>query len=333
MPRRRVGVIGATGTVGGLVARELERRGIDARLGARSPERIDAAAAGVRAAVDVSDPQSLRTFLDGVDAVVNTVGPFEQLGMPVVEAAVELGIPYVDSAAETPFIRDVIERFRRAGTPVVPACGFDYLPGDLAAAVAAEHVGGACRAVEVHYDVRRMIPTGGTARSIPSLFEDGDPGEARRVRFLDGVRWAVEVPFGEVVLVPLHVPDATVTVTAAVPRLAASLLPAAVGALPRLAPVLDRVPDAFRRRGRFTILAIATADDRQRSGVAVVGRDIYGITARLLVAASQAVTGEGAMAPAEALEPETFLDAVRGADDHGELEWAFSFPDAGVAAE
>lgn len=333
MPARRVGLVGATGTVGRLVAAELERRGLDARLGARSPERIGPDVAGERAAVDVTDPRSVRTFLDGVDVVVNTAGPFLQLGMPVVEAAVELGVPYVDSTGETPFIHQLLDRFRHAGVAIVPACGFDYLPGDLAAAVAAEHVGGPCRRVEVHYDIRGMIPSAGTARSVPGAFGDEATTEPRRVRFLDGVRWAIDVPFGEHVFVPLHVPDATVSVTAAVPRLAANLLPAAVGSLPRLAPLLERVPDALRRRARFTILALASADDGQRSGVAVVGRDIYGITARLLVAASQQVTGQGAMAPAEALDPESFLDAVRGADDRGELEWAFSFPEPGVAAE
>lgn len=325
---RRVGLLGATGYTGRLVAAELASRGLDARLGARSPGRIDPDVAGERVAVDVTDRRSLLEFLDGVDVVINTVGPFRDLGMPVVAAAVERGVAYVDSTGEPPFITEVHRAFRQAQVPVVPACGFDYLPGDLAAAVAAEHLGGPCRSVEVHYDVQ-LVPSGGTARSIPAVFAGAEVGEPREVRFPDGVRWVVEVPFGERVLVPRHVPGATVTVTSTVPKRGAGLLGAAVKVLPHLAPLLEKVPDAVRRRGGFTVLVVATGDDGERSVVAVVGRDVYGLTARLLVMASQAVAGEGAMAPAEALDPDRFLDAARSDD----FEWAFAFPEGPLAPE
>jgi short subunit dehydrogenase-like uncharacterized protein len=326
--RRRVGLLGATGYTGRLVAAELDARGIDARLGARSPARIDEEPAGERVAVDVTDRRSLLAFLDGVDVVINTVGPFRDLGMPVVAAAVERGVAYVDSTGEPPFITEAFRAFRTAQVPVVPACGFDYLPGDLAAAVAAEHLGGPCRSVEVHYDVV-LVPTGGTARSASAVFDGADLGEPRPVRFPDGVRWVVDVPFGERVLVPRHVPGATVTVTTTVPKHGAALMGAVVRVLPRLAPVVERIPDAIRRRGRFTILVVATGDDGERSVVAVVGHDVYGLTARLLVMASQAVEGRGAMAPAEALDPDRFLDAARGDG----FEWAFAFPEGPLAPE
>ena len=50
-------------------------------------------------------------------------------------------------------------------------------------------------------------------------------------------------------------------------------------------------------------------------------RDVYGLTARFLVEAAQHVRGAGAMAPAEALDPEPFLQAVSYDDEHGRFSW------------
>jgi hypothetical protein len=51
------------------------------------------------------------------------------------------------------------------------------------------------------------------------------------------------------------------------------------------------------------------------------GRDVYGLTARFLVAAAEKVRGSGAMAPAEALDPVSFLDAMSYEDEHGAFSW------------
>lgn len=280
MPARRVGVVGAAGPLGALVAAELSSRGIDARLD--------------RGSVDPTDRRSLLAFFDGLDVVVNATS----VGMPVVASAVEAGVPYVDAAADPAFLTDVHRAFRQAPVPVVPGCGFDCLPGDLAAAVAAEHLGGSCRTVEVHHDGRPRPTT----------------GPPRPVRFPDGVKDVAEVAAGERVLVPRHVPGAAVTVTSTVPTRAARLL--------------RRVHDP----DRFTVLVVATGETGDRSVVAVLGRGVEAVAARLLVTASQAIAGQGAMAPAEAVEPEAFLDAVRGRDDTGaELEWAFAFPEGSLA--
>src|SRR4051794_21514872 len=115
--------------------------------------------------VDTNDPGRLAAFCDGVDAVISTVGPFVQLGMPVVEAAVQAGVPYVDSTGEHVFMTDVYDRFAGAASPVVPACGFDYLPGDLAAALAASTLEEPATEMVIAYEVRGARPTRGTARS------------------------------------------------------------------------------------------------------------------------------------------------------------------------
>ena len=46
--------------------------------------------------------------------------------------------------------------------------------------------------------------------------------------------------------------------------------------------------------------------------VLVTGRDVYLLTARLLVEAALRVGGSGALPPAAALDPRPFLDSVSG---------------------
>lgn len=138
---------GATGYTGRLVTDELVRRGTDLVLGGRSRERLERVSrertegAPVRVAT-VDDADSLAALLEGVHVLVNCAGPFTQAGEPVVRAAVDAGVHYVDSTGEQGFIRMVFERYgeraRRAGVALVPALGFDIVPGDCVARLAAE---------------------------------------------------------------------------------------------------------------------------------------------------------------------------------------------------
>jgi short subunit dehydrogenase-like uncharacterized protein len=334
---RTVALLGASGYTGRLTAAELTRRGIPHRLGGRSRERLAAVPSEAdRHLVDLDDPDSLDAFLDGADVLVSCVGPFARFGMPVVEAAVRTGTPYVDSTGEFAFMAEVYRRFRGAATPVVPACGFDYVPGDLAAAVAVQELGGTADEVDVVYRLRGGKVSRGTARTALEAL-----GEARLVpaRLVvdgpDGPLSAVEVPWGEHVTVPLHVPGARVrsgivapdlvTRAAAAARPLVSLAaPALALTRPLLGRLVDRMPEGPRDedRARAQALVVARARRGDRSArVAVHCRDVYGLTARLLVAAAQNVAGAGAQAPAEALDPRSFLDAVSGSDLNGELRW------------
>ncbi|MFL6238845.1 MAG: NAD(P)H-binding protein [Actinomycetes bacterium] len=329
---RRIGLLGATGYTGRLVADELAARGLPHRLGARSAERLGAMKHGGEAEtfiVDTNDPGRLAAFCDGIDAVISTVGPFVQLGMPVVEAAVEAGLPYVDSTGEHVFMTDVYDKFAAAASPVVPACGFDYLPGDLAAAVAAAQLSGPAQDIVVAYSVSGARPTRGTARSAIGIAAHSRVAP----RFLsidgpDGEASGIEFPFGEQITVPLHLPLARVRTgiilgRRPVARAVGVAAPAfrltgpAIGLMsPVLGRLVERLPEGpteeVRRRARYRVYAQATGRDGQVGHVLIEGSDVYRLTAQLLVEAALRVSGSGAMAPAQGLEPATFLDAVSG---------------------
>ena len=145
-------VFGATGFTGGLAAEYLARQhgssGLRWALAGRNADKlkarrqrlesIDPACADVgllEARVD--DPASLAAMASRTRVLLSTVGPFAELGEPVVAACVEAGTDYVDITGEPEFV-DAIRarhdaRARERGVRIVPNCGFDCIPADLGA--------------------------------------------------------------------------------------------------------------------------------------------------------------------------------------------------------
>jgi hypothetical protein len=319
-----IALLGATGYTGKLVAAELSKKGVPHRLGGRNPERLATIPSDAeRFVLDVGETARLDEFLDGASALISTVGPFIRLGMPAVEAAARNGVPYVDSTGEQQFMADVYAKFAEAPVPLVPGCGFDFIPGDLAAAIAIADLGSAPSEVAVHTQAS-PIPSRGTARTTVEMAEAmSSEGRVRRVPFPDGVKTGVEFPFGDVPLAR-HAGGAHVVTTMVLPGVAAPVVRRLSGLLPKLSPLVERLPEGpsprMRARAKFRVLAEALGPGG-RSAVLCEGRDVYGLTARFLVAAAQKVTGAGALAPAEALDPVPFLDAVTGDDEHGSFSW------------
>src|SRR5215210_6158440 len=155
----RIVLFGATGYTGELTARALVDRGARPVLAARNAERLDALAAslgGLETRVaDVAEPATLSALVERGDVLISTVGPFGRLGDPAVEAAIGAGAHYLDSTGEGAFIREVLERHgpgaEAAGCGLVTAFGYDWVPGNLAGALALREAGDAATRVDVGY--------------------------------------------------------------------------------------------------------------------------------------------------------------------------------------
>jgi short subunit dehydrogenase-like uncharacterized protein len=155
----RIVVFGATGYTGDLTARALVDRGAQPVLAARNEARVRALAeelGGLEWAVaDVDRPDSVRALVQRGDVLISTVGPFERWGEPAVQAAIGAGAHYLDSTGEGSFIRAVFERFgpgaQAAGCGLLTAFGYDWVPGNLAGALALRDAGEAATRVEVGY--------------------------------------------------------------------------------------------------------------------------------------------------------------------------------------
>lgn len=151
--RRRVLVFGASGHTGRHVVAELVARNVEPVLVARDPARL-ATDLPVRRA-DVGDEDALRALVEGDDVVISTVGPFHRLGHALARTTARAGACYLDSTGEPPFIRWMFENLdkpaRASGAALVPAFGYDFVPGNLAGASAATRGGPAVRHIEIGY--------------------------------------------------------------------------------------------------------------------------------------------------------------------------------------
>jgi short subunit dehydrogenase-like uncharacterized protein len=156
----RIILFGATGYTGRLTADAMLARGDRPVLAGRSRERVEEMATelggGLETAVaDVADPPSVRALLEPGDVIVATVGPFARFGDPAADAAVAAGAHYLDSTGEPAFIRRVFEHYgpaaQKAGIGMLTAFGYDWVPGNLAGALALHEAGEAATRVDVGY--------------------------------------------------------------------------------------------------------------------------------------------------------------------------------------
>jgi short subunit dehydrogenase-like uncharacterized protein len=181
----RIVLFGATGYTGARTAEALVARGAQPVLAGRDPARLADLAARLggleTARADVTDPASVRGLLERGDVLVTTVGPFLRLGQAAVDAAVDAGVVYLDSTGEPPFIRRVFEvdgpRAQAGGAALIPAFGLDYVPGNLAAALALDEAGDRAHRVDVGYAVTgtsgQAFSRGTLVSMIGMLFEPG----------------------------------------------------------------------------------------------------------------------------------------------------------------
>ena len=361
---------GATGYTGRLVTQELVDAGAEFVLGGRNAEKLaslsrDLGQGAPTRAASVDDPESLRALLDGVDVLINCAGPFTLAGEPVVRAAVDAGVHYVDSTGEQPFIRMVFDRYgpaaERKGIVLVPACGFDYVPGDCIARLAARgHE--PLDELLLAYWVKDFGMTRGTMRSAIEMlkpgqgveYRDGDWQTASTNVFRASFEFPPPIgrepvgfyPAGEPITVPRHTDvrnvRAVLSTRAAFPDpllpLAPYLVPLTAhafrGPLPALlGRAIDKLPEGPPEDERRAVEWAVVAQGHDSNGVgvraAVRGRDVYGLTARALVWAARQIEagdhhGEGALGPAAAFDPEEMLGALT---DFG-VRWTVDAPPA-----
>jgi len=129
------------------------------------------------AVADVTDPSSVAALVNEGDVLVTTVGPFAKLGAAAVDAAISQGANYIDSTGEPSFIRSIFDvwgpKAEAAGVGLLTAFGYDYVPGNLAGAIAldrAESIGATASRLDVLYAVRGPLKTsGGTAASAAGM--------------------------------------------------------------------------------------------------------------------------------------------------------------------
>lgn len=358
--RGPIALYGATGYTGRLVAAELAAADADLILSGRNPEKLVALAGKLGGEVSVrparlDDPTSLADLLTDCAVVIDCAGPFVRYGEPVLRAAVETSTHYLDTTGEQPYMQMAFERYgpgaAQAEVAVVPAMGFDYVPGDMLAALTAEGMGEVDE-VTVAYAWFGFQPSRGTMLSTLDILSGGAV-EWRKLQWLParpfrpdrfdfpepiGRQRMLSFPAGEQITVPRHIPARQVrtlltAATYAPHRSLGALMPllarptslalrtplkralrAAVNRLPEGPAPEDRVD-------RYTIACEVSRGEQLRRGV-LRGTDAYGVTAAFIskaamIAAGSGFSASGALAPSQAFEPKSFLSDL---DRYG-IEW------------
>lgn len=369
--RGPIAVYGATGYTGRLVAEELSAAGSDFILSGRNQRKLDELAGSLDGEVQVQvasvdEPESLRSLLKECSVVIDCAGPFLLYGEPVLKAAVETGTHYLDTTGEQPYMKLALDRYsapaREAGTAVIPGMGFDYVPGDMLAALTAEGMG-ELDEVTLAYTVS-FQPTRGTMRSALEMMKGGDvewrklswqPASQRVSRgHFDfgeplGRKRMTRYPAGEQITVPQHISTRLVRTMLSADSLAPGAVDFLLPAITRPTSLMMRTPakglvgaaigrlpegasEEDRRSARFTIVCEVKRGKRIRRGT-VNGRDVYGLTARLVtkgarICAERGFGGRGFLAPAQAFDPRDFLSDL----DEFSFEWHVEPAAAEVAA-
>ncbi len=189
---------GATGFTGGQAARYVAAHapaGLRWAIAGRSRDKLDALATEINpSGVVVADsgrPATVDAMVEGARVVLTTAGPFAKYGTPVVEACARHGRDYVDITGETPWAREMIDRFHHQAVErrarIIPFCGFDSVPSDLGTLMAVEALrerGTDARRVMAAFKIKGGL-NGGTLDSALTMAERGLQAEVADVLLLN----------------------------------------------------------------------------------------------------------------------------------------------------
>jgi hypothetical protein len=326
-----VTVFGAYGHTGRFVVSELRKRGWTPILSGRDPDKLKALG-DVHPGLDlrpacVDDAVSLDRALVGATSVINCAGPFARTSAPLIEAALRAKIPYLDIAAEIEANADAFEQYadraREAGIVIVPAMAFYGGLGDLLA-TAAMGDWKAADEICIAYALSSWKPTLGT-RATTQVSKQRRGGRRivfsnHRLEFRTDDAPIFDWPFPAPIGTQAVVGEFTTADSVTIPR---HLRTPEIRTYMTIKPLKDLddpdlSPPATDKSGRsaqtFLVEVVARLGSEERRAVAQ-GRDIYAITAPIVVEAAQRVVTRhaertGVVAAGEIFDARDFLRSL-----------------------
>jgi len=335
----KLAVYGASGRTGEFVVREARRRGLDTIRIGRNPQKLAAgadSASGETRIAHVGDRASLDAALEGASVVVNCAGPFFDTAIPVLDAALRRGIPYLDVAPEQAVVEAMFDTrgaaAQDAGVPVVPAAAFYGGLADLLASALVSD-SGKIDEITVAIGLDSWHPTPGTRltgqrNTVPRVLQRGgrlevapNPAPQSEWDFPEpiGPRAVVMQPFSEIITMTRHLNVDTIS-----PWLNLEPLQ---DLRDSSTPPPERNDRFGRSSQRFVMEVVVDRNGVQRLASAR-GVDIYHISAPIAVeAAMRLLTGDanhaaGVHAPGAMFDARSFLEGL----DVDDFEVAYSEP-------
>jgi hypothetical protein len=302
----RIAVYGAYGHTGQFVVRELLSRGLRPLICGRDLNKLTQLSSrysGLEARVAaLDDAAALDQMLRGVSVIIHCAGPFLDSAAAMIEAALRGGVHYLDVCAEQAATGATFDNFsasaKARGVLLVPSMAFYGGLGDLLATAAMGDWNAADR-IEIAVALDSWQPTVGTRltgarNTVPRVVWSGsqlvpltNPAPTREWRFPApfGTQAVVALPLTEIITISQHLRVKEI-------QTYMNLRP-----LQDLRDAQSPGPQATDASGRsaqqFVIEASVSKNGQHRWAIAS-GRDIYAISAPLIVEAALRILQNGA---------------------------------------
>ncbi|MBR8313012.1 saccharopine dehydrogenase NADP-binding domain-containing protein [Burkholderia dolosa] len=294
--RKTVAVYGATGHTARFVIAELERRGLDALRIARDAARLAETGGppASRRIATIDDPAALDAALRGAHAVINCAGPFVDTALPLVDAALRAGIPYLDLSAEQPSVQAVADRYdahaRAARVSIVPAAAFYGGLADLLVTAVVDR-GEPIDRIDIATGLDSWHPTRGTRvtgernRAVRLVQLHGKPAAVPSTPRERG--WPFPPPIGSVDVTLLPFSEVmTLTRHLHVDTIESWLATRALRDLRDATTPPPQPADALGRSAQRFVMDVVVAQHGTAHRVTASGRDIYAASAPIVVEAA-----------------------------------------------
>ncbi|PKX99575.1 uncharacterized protein P174DRAFT_438026 [Aspergillus novofumigatus IBT 16806] len=186
-------LVGPTGYTGRLCAEHIVKNlptNLKWALAGRSVQKIEGIAKELRTlnpdrtAPEILAVQLNRKELDPLvqrtKVIINCVGPYHLYSTPVVEACANHGTHYVDATGETPWVREIIQKYhdvaKSNGAIIIPSVGVESAPADILAWSVVKRVREdlSCDTKEVTGAIEEMKSSGasgGTLNTVLTIFD------------------------------------------------------------------------------------------------------------------------------------------------------------------
>ncbi len=184
-------VLGASGYTGRQLVRALKRqapgRSVRIGLAGRDRAKLEALNSGFELLnADLDDAASITRLAASGRVMLNLAGPYAERGEQVIQACLAGGCHHLDLSGEVFWMRQMLQRHHmqalKRGLLVVPACGYEALPFDLATLAAARMLqlrhGERCAQVDIGVrftgaGIRRLSDavSGGTLDSMRTVLQ------------------------------------------------------------------------------------------------------------------------------------------------------------------
>lgn len=298
--KNNIAVYGAYGHTGKFIVSQLVQEGFNPILCGRDKEKLLSYSQQypdlVIKVADTIQPDSLdRGFIDS-EIIINCAGPYLDTAEPIIESALRLGKHYIDLSAEQKSVIDIFEKYsykaEQSKILIIPAAAFYGGLGDLLSTVLTENWN-EINDINIYIGLDFWHPTKGTRLT-------GHRNHYQRFVFANGklepleagtpINWSfpkpieikemIKVPLTEIITISKHLNVKNINTYISLN----SIEDIRSTETPEPKPTDEK----NRSSQHFCMQVVATNSKKSRTIIAQ-GRDIYAVTAPLVVEATKRI--------------------------------------------